>query len=154
MAINFNQLFMGQPLRTTNAMEKNNSSNRSESETGPVSETDGPKGGRVAHTLGIAGPNSGIEAMAIKEVDPAIIPRAVEQANSLAETAMRAQQRSVEFSYRENSDRVVMTIREERNGEEIVREIPPQQFFELVDKLQTLAETKDTPRGTLVSIDA
>ena len=92
--------------------------------------------------------------MAIKEVDPAIIPRAVEQANSLAETAMRAQQRSVEFSYRENSDRVVMTIREERNGEEIVREIPPKQFFELVDKLQTLAETKETPRGTLVSIDA
>jgi hypothetical protein len=154
MAINFNQLFMGQPLRTTNAVDKGQSSERSENETGPVSEPDSPKGGRVAHTLGVAGPNGGLEAMAIKEVDPAIIPRAVKQANSLAETALRSQQRSVEFTYREESDRVVMTIREEVDGEEVVREIPPQQFLELIDKLQNLSDTKETPRGTLLSIDA
>ena len=152
MAINFNQLFVGQPIRTSVAGEKSSSS-RSDNETGPVSQTDVSKGGRVAHVLGVAGPEDGLQAMAMKEVDPAIVPRAVEQANALAETVMRSQNRSVEFSFRENTNRITMTITEEVNGEEVVRQIPPKQFMDLVEKLQSLVESKDGPRGALLSID-
>ena len=144
---------MGQPIRTTGAGEKSSSNGRSENETGPVSQTDVSKGGRVAHVLGVAGPESGLEAMAMKEVDPAIVPRAVEQANALAETVMNSGQRSVEFSFRENTSRVTMTITEEVNGKQVVKQIPPKQFIDLVEKLQQLADSQDRPRGTLVSID-
>jgi hypothetical protein len=154
MAINFNQLFVGQPIRTSVAGESSSSSGRSNNETAPVGETeDVSKGGRVAHVLGVAGPENGLQAIAMKEVDPAVVPRAVKQANALAETALRAQNRSVEFSFREDTNRVTMTIREEVNGEEVIRHIPPKQFLDLVEKLQSLAETTDGPRGTLLSID-
>ena len=153
MAINFNQLFVGQPIRTTGAGEKSTSSGRSDNETGPVSQTDVSKGGRVAHILGVAGPESGLEAMAMKEVDPAIVPRAVEQANALAETVMNSGQRSVEFSFRENTNRITMTITEEVNGEEVVKQIPPKQFIDLVEKLQRLADSQESPRGALLNID-
>jgi len=153
MAINFNQLFVGQPIRTSVAGESSSSSERSNNETAPVGETEVSRGGRVAHVLGVAGPESGLQAIAMKEVDPAIVPRAVKQANALAETALRAQNRSVEFRFREDTNRITMTITEEVNGEEVVRQIPPKQFLELVEKLQSLAESTDGPRGTLLSID-
>jgi uncharacterized FlaG/YvyC family protein len=91
--------------------------------------------------------------MAMKEVDPAIVPRAVEQANALAETVMRSENRSVEFRFREDTNRITMTITEEVNGEEVVRQIPPKQFIDLVEKLQSLAESASGPRGTLLNID-
>ena len=153
MAINFNQLFVGQPIRTSVAGESASSSERSNSDTAPVGDTEVSKGGRVAHILGVAGPESGLQAMAMKEVDPAIVPRAVKQANALAETVMRGQNRSVEFSFRENTNRIAMTIREEVNGEEVVRHIPPKQFLDLVEKLQSLTDSTDNPRGTLINID-
>jgi hypothetical protein len=59
MAINFNQLFVGQPIRTTGAGEKSSAS-RSDNDTGPVSQTEVSKGGRVAHVLGVAGPENGL----------------------------------------------------------------------------------------------
>jgi len=153
MAINFNQLFVGQPIRTSVAGEKPSSTDRSNNETAPVSETDVSKGGRVAHVLGVAGPENGLQAMAMKEVDPAIVPRAVKQANALAETVMQSQRRSVEFSFREDTNRITMTITEEVNGEEVVRQIPPKQFIDLIEKLKNLAASSDDPRGTLLNVD-
>ena len=51
--------------------------------------------------------------------DPALVTRAVEQANVAAETAMRAKNRSVEFGFDMESGRVTMLIREELNGSEV-----------------------------------
>ena len=66
---------------------------------------------------------------------------------------MNSGQRSVEFSFRENTNRITMTITEEVNGEEVVKQIPPKQFIDLVEKLQRLADSQESPRGALLNID-
>ena len=89
----------------------------------------------------------------MSSVDPALMTRAVEQANTAAEAALRATNRSVNFQYDDRSGRVKMTITEERNGKEVTRQIPPDDFLDMVDRLQGYADGSELPRGTLLNLD-
>ena len=62
--------------------------------------------------------------------------KAVEEANSLAEIAFEQRERSVRFSRDEDSGRLVMTIREKASGEEDVRQLPPESFLKMLERLR------------------
>jgi hypothetical protein len=153
MAINFYQAYAGQPIRTSTVGDSSTQRGRSNSETAPVSETEVSSAEKTANALGTPGPESGLEALAMSSVDPALMTRAVEQANAVAETALRAKNRSVNFQFDDRSGRVKMTITEERNGEEVTRQIPPDDFLQMVDRLKGFSEGGELPRGTLLSLD-
>jgi uncharacterized FlaG/YvyC family protein len=46
-----------------------------------------------------------------------------------------------------------MTIREELNGKEVTRQIPPMEFLNMVDRLKGYSEAGDLPKGTLFNLD-
>lgn len=153
MAINFYQAYAGQPIRSSTVGESPARRSPSNGETAPVSEVEISKEQSVAHTLGAAGPESGLEAVARTSVDPAQLTRAVEQANAVTETVMRAKNRSIEFGLDQRSGRVTMTIIEEQNGKEVTRQIPPDEFLAMVDRLKGYSEGDELPTGTLFSQD-
>jgi hypothetical protein len=119
----------------------------------PVGETERKEPTKADNTLGSPGPENGFEAVALSSTDPALLTRAVEQANAAAEAAMRAKNRSVEFGLDSESGRVTMLIREERNGSEVTRQIPPDTFLQMVERLQGFQEGQDLPPGTFFSLD-
>lgn len=84
--------------------------------------------------------------------EPDTLARAVEEANTLAESALRATNRSVTFGRDEESGRIVITIREKRNGEEVSRQIPPQSMLRLVEKLRAAVE-EGSALGSLIDLD-
>jgi uncharacterized FlaG/YvyC family protein len=153
MAINVYQAYAGQPIRSSTVGDSPARRSPSNVETAPVSEVEVPKAESVANTLGAAGPESGLEAVARASVDPAQMTRAVEQANAVTETVMRAKNRSIEFGLDQRSGRVTMTIKEERNGEEVTRQIPPDEFLAMVDRLEGYGDAEELPSGTLFSLD-
>jgi uncharacterized FlaG/YvyC family protein len=46
-----------------------------------------------------------------------------------------------------------MTIIEEQNGKEVTRQIPPDEFLAMVDRLKGYSEGDELPTGTLFSQD-
>ena len=153
MAINVYQAYAGQSIRPSSVGESPGRRGQSQETTAAVSEVEAPKGEQVAQTLGTPGPESGLEAVAMTSVDPALVTREVEQANAIAESALRAKNRSVHFGFDSGSGRVTMTITEERNGKEVTRQIPPMEFLEMVDRLKGYSEGNDLPKGALLDLD-
>ena len=84
-------------------------------------------------------PGSAQEVSEDPPVEDALI-QAVEQANSTAESAFRDTQRSVTFDVDKGTGRVVIRIREAIGGETTERQIPPDDFMQMVKKLSTLNE--------------
>lgn len=84
---------------------------------------------------------------------PAPSEQAVEQANALSESVLRSSRRSVEFDRDAGSGRIVMTIREDDNGEITERQIPPDEFIRVVRKLEALAQG-EAPAGGFVDFKA
>ena len=78
--------------------------------------------------------------------------KAIEEANAVAEVALRASHRSVEFSHDDTSGRITITIKEEVDGKEVSRQIPPSQFLKIVERLRDVAE-RSRPRGALFDLD-
>lgn len=153
MAIRLYQAYAGHSVRSMSAGESPVRRSSSSDSAAPVGETERREPAKADNTLGTPGPESGFEAMALSSVDPALMTRAVEQANAAVETAMRARNRSVEFGFDAQSGRVTMLIREEQNGSEVTRQIPPDTFLKMVERLEGFQEGQDLPPGTLVSLD-
>jgi len=153
MAINFYQAYMGQPVRSSTVGESPTRRGQTSGETAPVSKNEVPKEESVANTLGTPGPESGLEAIAMASIDPTLMTRAVEQANTVSEAVLRAKNRSIEFAFDDRSGRVTMTIREELNGQEVTRQIPPDEFLSMVDRLKGYSEGDELPPGTLLNLD-
>jgi uncharacterized FlaG/YvyC family protein len=154
MAINFNQAYAGQPIRSPTVGDSHTRRGQANGEVAPVSKVEMSTEANVANTLGAPSPESGLEAIAMTSVDPAQLTRAVEQANAASEAALRAKNRSVQFGVDSRSGRVTMTIREERNGEEVTRQIPPMDFLKMVDRLKGYGEAGELPKGALFDLDA
>lgn len=147
MAINVNSVLAGQTARTP-ALHEALATQRARPERDvavPSTETDLPEG------------PAGAAARSSDELQPAaqpmVLDKAVEEANALAESTLRATNRSVAFNRHESSGRTVISISEEVNGETVTREIPPNQFLKLVDKLRDLVNSNEPPRGALVDLD-
>ena len=153
MAIRLYQAYAGHSVRSMSAGESPARRGSSSDATAPVGETERKEPTKADNTLGTPGPENGFEALALSSPDPALVTRAVEQANVAAETAMRAKNRSVEFGFDMESGRVTMLIREELNGSEVTRQIPPDTFLQMVERLQGFQEGQDLPPGTLFSLD-
>jgi uncharacterized FlaG/YvyC family protein len=153
MAINFNQAYAGQPIRSPTVGDSRTRRGDANGEVAPVSKVEVSKEASVANNLGAPGPESGLEAIAMTSVDPAQVTRAIEQANAASEVALRAKNRSVQFGFDNRSGRVTMTIREELNGKEVTRQIPPMEFLNMVDRLKGYSEAGDLPKGTLFNLD-
>lgn len=90
-----------------------------------------------------------VDATGIKVEQPEL-DRAVEEANQLAESSLRATNRSVTFGRHEGSGRITITIHEVVNGKEVERQIPPESLLKLVERLKALGE--HDPRATAGSI--
>ena len=149
MAINVNQAFSGQRIRApaaadSLASQRANSQGEVQASAGP---TELPQSGRPGET--IQGRIEEAVAAAMDPKEPEGLDRAIEEANSLAEATMRATNRSVTFGRDEPTGRVVITIREEKNGEEISRQIPPAAFLKLVERLREAREG-EAPAGGLI----
>ena len=72
---------------------------------------------------------------------------------ALAESALRATNRSIEFAHDEGSGRMTITIKEEVDGEEVSRQIPPNHFLKVVERLKQINEGLFAPRGALIDTD-
>lgn len=157
MAINFNQAFAGQSIRTPAAGETLSSSKSNTSDgAAPVGEADAAADARKVAEVVASAPDGGFDASAAQEVDPAELTRAVEQANNVAESTMRATNRSIRFARDDGSGRVTITIREEVNGKEVTRQIPPSQFLRVAERLRELNDgpSAEAPRGTLINVES
>ena len=155
MAIKINQAGLGFGLRGHGVGEAPSAKRASlRAEAKPVAQTEQSAAETTADVTGTVAPNNSFEALAASGVDAAQVSRAVEQANDVAESLFRANHRSVEFGFHHDSGRVTITIREEQNGEEVVREIPPRKFLQVAEQLQSMASHGESYRGTLVSLDA
>jgi len=153
MAINIYQAYSGQPIRSSTVGESPARRGQASGSIAPVSEIEVPKAESAANTLGAPSPESGLEAVALASVDPTLMTRAIEQANAISETALRAKNRSIEFGFDDRSGRVTMTITEELNGREVTHQIPPDEFLSMVDRLQGYNEGEELPTGTLLNLD-
>ena len=154
MAINMYQAYAGQPIRTSTVGDSSSNKGRSSDSAGPVSAPESAQTDSASDVVGSLGPESGLAASAKAAVDPAQVTRAVEQANAISETTLRARNRSVEFQYDDGSGRVTMTITEERNGEQVSRQIPPDEFLALAERLKEYADDgSGYPPGMLFSSD-
>jgi len=155
MAIKLNQAFVGQPLRSSVAGEAPTSHKAaSRGASAPVGDTETSKAAAVADVVGTVAPDNVFEALAASEVDEGMVIRAIEQANIVAESALRATNRSIEFGVHDRSGRITITIREEINGHEITREIPPEEFLRVVETLKDLGDDVEQVRGALIDLDA
>jgi uncharacterized FlaG/YvyC family protein len=153
MAINLNQAFVGQPVRVASPSETVARQRGSPSgEAAPVAESEATtRANRIADVTTAAAPESTMQALTAPEVDSADVVRAVEQANRISAVALRATNRSVKFA-RHDTGRVTITIREDVNGEEVVREIPPSQFLKVVERLKAFNGGESGPRGALLDV--
>lgn len=86
--------------------------------------------------------------------DEASLMKAVEEANSLAGAAFSQRDRSVSFSRDEDSGRLVMTIRDKENGEETTRQLPPEAFLQMLERLREARGEGDSRSPSLVELDA
>ncbi len=82
---------------------------------------------------------------------PQGLDRAVEEANETAETALAATNRSISFEKKEGL--VAITIRDEIEGEEVVKEIPPEFVQKIRAKLRAL-QAGETSSGVLIDTKA
>lgn len=155
MAIKLNQAFAGQPLRSSVAGDTPTSHRvASKSASGPVGETEASRAAAAADVVGAVAPENVFEAMAASEVEASTMIKAVEQANEVAKSALRATNRSIEFGVHDRSGRMTITIREEINGHEVRREIPPKEFLRVLETLQNIGSESSEVRGALVNLDA
>jgi uncharacterized FlaG/YvyC family protein len=152
MAINLNQAFVGQSVRVASPSETVAKQRGSPSgSAAPVAEVEAnARANQIADITTAAAPESAVQALAAPEVDATEIVRAVEQANRISDVALRATNRSVKFA-RHDTGRVTITIREEVNGKEVVREIPPSQFLKVVERLEAFNH-EGGPRGALLDV--
>ncbi|MFN3201824.1 MAG: flagellar protein FlaG [Bradymonadia bacterium] len=101
-----------------------------------------------------AGP-LGTPAEGILPKNEVSLTKAVEEANSLAEVAYDQSERSVRFSRDEASGRLVMTIKEKESGEETVRQLPPEAFLKMLERLKEARGERDAKRApALVNVSA
>jgi uncharacterized FlaG/YvyC family protein len=155
MAIKLNQAFVGQPLRSSVAGEAPTSHKAaSRGASAPVGDTETSKAAAVADVVGAVAPENVFEALAASEVDEGMIVRAIEQANGVAESVLRATNRSIEFGVHDRSGRITITIREDINGHEVTREIPPEELLRVVETLKNMGDDADQARGALIDLDA
>lgn len=95
------------------------------------------------------------EVEAGAQVEAPELDRAVEEANQLAESSLRATNRSVTFGRHEGSGRITITIREEVNGKEVERQIPPESLLRLVERLKAMGEKdRRATAGSIVETEA
>lgn len=156
MAINFNQAFSAQPIRTPAAGESlaNQRGSPQKAASAPVAEAESSVEARKAAEPTEGQSESGLSVALSREAEQVDLTRAVEQANALAESALRATNRSIMFEKDDTSGRVKITIKEEVNGEEVTRQIPPSQFLKVVERLRQLSDDgAQPPRGALISVD-
>lgn len=155
MAINVNQAFAAQSIRTPAAGESlaNQRGSPQKAASAPVAEAESSAEARKAAEPTEGTPENGLSAALTREAEQVDLTRAVEQANALAETALRATNRSVMFEQDDTSGRVKITIKEEVDGEEVTRQIPPSQFLKVVERLRALQDGETPPRGALISVD-
>lgn len=154
MAINVSQALVGAGLRQAAAKDA------ATARGSPRIRAEGPEDIEVpvADPVRVPPRSAGVEATveaaarAAEEVDPTALVRAVEEANVVAEAALRASHRSVEFRHDDRSGRITITIKEEHNGEEVSKQIPPSQFLKMVERLRDMAE-RTRPRGALLELD-
>lgn len=157
MALNVNQALAGQPLRAPTVGEslvnqRGSPPKKGVDAVGEVqSKSQAQKSAQAAEAA--QAPAGGLQAMLAAEAEAVDLNRAVEQANALAESALRATNRSVTFARDDGSGRMTITIREEVDGEEVSRQIPPNHFLKVVERLRQLQESGDAPRGALIDID-
>jgi uncharacterized FlaG/YvyC family protein len=152
MAININQAFVGQSVRVASHSEAVAKLRGSSSGEAPVAEIESKtEANQIADVVNSAAPESALQAMAAPEVDPAQVVRAVEQANEISDVAFRATNRSIRFD-RHYTGRVTITIREEIDGEEVVREIPPSEFLKVFERLKEFSGDESGPRGALFNV--
>jgi uncharacterized FlaG/YvyC family protein len=155
MAIKLNQAFAGQPLRSSVAGDTPTSHRvASKSSSAPVGETEASKAAAAADIVGAVAPENVLEAMAASEVEAGTMIKAVEQANKVAESVLCATNCSIEFGVHDRSGRMTITIREEVNGHEVKREIPPKEFLRVLETLESVGPENKTVRGALVNLDA
>lgn len=156
MAINFNQAFAAQPIRTPAAGESlaNQRGSPQKAASAPVAEADASVEVKQAAEPTEGTPESGLSVALSRETEQVDLTRAVQQANALAESALRATNRSIMFEKDDTSGRVKITIKEEVNGEEVTRQIPPSQFLKVVERLRQLNDGGgQAPRGALINVD-
>ncbi len=152
MAINFNQAFVGQSVRVASHSEAVAKQRGGSSGEAPVAEVEAnTQANQIADVVNSAAPESAIQAAAAPEVNPAEVARAVEQANRISDVALRATNRSIHFD-RHYTGRVTITIREEVDGEEVVREIPPSEFLKVFERLKEFSGDESGPRGALLNV--
>jgi uncharacterized FlaG/YvyC family protein len=149
MAVNLNQLVTGTTVAraptTPDAVAARVQPRKAES-SGKTELAKAPEPGSRAET---AEPLEA-EATGAQQVEPADLDRAVEEANQLSESTLRASNRRVVFGRHEGSGRITITIHEQVNGKEVERQIPPESLLRLVERLKALG--KDDPRATAGSI--
>lgn len=156
MAINVNQALAGQPLRVPAAGEslaQQRSAPRVAS-AAPVAPAESSADARKAAEATEGVPQSGLSAALARKAEQVDLTRAVEQANAIAESALRATNRSVRFDKDDSSGRVTITIKEEVDGEEVTRQIPPSHFLRVVERLRQIADEGEAiPRGAFIRVD-
>jgi len=96
-----------------------------------------------------------VEASGATAVESPELDRAVEEANQLAESSLRATNRSVTFGRHEGSGRITITIHEEVNGEVVERQVPPESVLKLVERIKALGEgDPQAPAGAIIETKA
>lgn len=145
MAINVNQVFSGGAIRNPGAGDQAVKRTSGRNATEPSADTElAPESATGAGAAANVRPDA-------RPVEAQSLDRAIEEANALSETTLRARNRSVTFGRDDGSGRITITIREEVDGEETTRQIPPPAFLELVERLKRLGEGET--RGALIDLD-
>lgn len=116
----------------------------------PVGDTEQPgqRPGEVAPVR----PEPGAQ----QPVEETSLMRAVDEANALAEAQLTTRTRSVTFEQHTVSGRQVITIKEEAaNGEVTTRQLPPDSFLRMLERLkEARGEGEEVRPGTLVDVSA
>lgn len=151
MAINLNQLVSGQvAIRppTPDAL----AARASPKKAAAAAETELARAAEPGATATVT-ETAEVEAGA--QVEAPELDRAVEEANQLTESSLRATNRSVTFGRHEGSGRITITIREEVNGKEVERQIPPESLLKLVERLKAMGEKdRRATAGSIVETEA
>jgi uncharacterized FlaG/YvyC family protein len=153
MTINVRQAQPAQPIRPpvlADALAGRRAPGGGDDAGTPAKTTELPQAGRPGQAVDVR--NQAAVQGADLPPDPPELARAVEDANAVAESIFRATNRKVTFGRDENSGRVVIKVREERGEEVEVRQIPPQQFLRLLERLRTAREGGSLS-GAFVDLD-
>ena len=138
MSFNITNTLSGRQIQTTSRIDAaHGASGRTRGSSSSAVATDLVQ--KRAEPGAVETPGSALETQPVPPVENALI-QAVDQANSTAETAFRGSQRSVSFNVDEGTGRVVIRIREVNGGKTTERQIPPDDFMQMVKKLSTLNE--------------